>query len=535
MGTPSLLDDSHPDINETNTPSEASTPYLCGTCRFPVTWESKGVLCENCSVWYHICCQNIHSDDYSHLDSSSVVWYCLSCNTQNYTQVAFSCAANATNHNPYSTLDTSEDSADHSIDSLDERALPKYMSSPNPKSRPLHRPKWKPIRLINVNCQSIPSKIGAWKNLIDCTEPDIVVATETWLKPDIHNAELEMDEYAVYRRDRRNNIGGGVLIAVHKSINSTETNIETDDAELLWVKVVLKNQPDLLIAACYRPIVSDKTTIPALQRTIDSMNNKNMIISGDFNYPGFDWSKRELKAGCPYPSLHEEFQTFLEENSLTQLTTEPTRHENTLDLTLTNIPERINRSKVMPGISDHHVTYTELDMKIHRRQQAPRTLWLYKRANWEGFRLDMELKMKELADNDDLTVEEMWNGLKIAVTDGMAKFIPKKITRRKPRKPWVSAMLEQKLKKKKDLLRKSKKHGWKKVEERFQQLKKETQREFRREHNAYVEDLLRGDDTDTSAASKRFWTYVKHKRSDNAGIGTLRANSTLITNPKDKP
>ena len=120
--------------------------------------------------------------------------------------------------------------------------------------------------------------------------------------------------------------------------------------------------------------------------------------------------------------------------------------------------------------------------------------------------------IKDLADNDELTVEDMWNGLKIAVTDGMAKFIPKKITRQKPRKPWVSAMLEQKLKKKKDLLRKSKKHGWKKVEERFQQLKKETQREFKREHNAYVEDLLRGDDTDTSAARKRFWTYVKHKR-----------------------
>ena len=66
-----------------------------------------------------------------------------------------------------------------------------------------------------------------------------------------------------------------------------------------------------------------------LQWRIDNVNNTNMIISGDCNYPGFDWSKRELKAGCPYPSLYKEFRTFLEENSLTQLTTEPTRHENT--------------------------------------------------------------------------------------------------------------------------------------------------------------------------------------------------------------
>ena len=99
--------------------------------------------------------------------------------------------------------------------------------------------------------------------------------------------------------------------------------------------------------------------------------------------------------------------------------------------------------------------------------------------------------IKDLADDDELTVEDMWNGLWIAVTDGMAKFISKKTTKRKPRKPWVSAMLEQKLKKKKDLLRKSKKHGLKKVEQRFQQLKKKTQRVFSREHNACVEDLLR--------------------------------------------
>ena len=43
-----------------------------------------------------------------------------------------------------------------------------------------------------------------------------------------------------------------------------------------------------------------------------------------------------------------------------------------------------------------------------------------------------------------------------------------------------------------------------KVEEGSQELKNETQQEFRREHNAHVEDLLRADDIDTSAASKRF-------------------------------
>ena len=170
-------------------------------------------------------------------------------------------------------------------------------------------------------------------------------------------------------------------------------------------------------------------------------------------------------------------------------------------------------------------------LRIHRQKQ---TLWLYKRADWDGFRSEIDPIMQELAERDDLNTEEMWNTIKTAIINGMEKHIPRKTTRQKQRKPWVSASLERKLTKKKKLLRKSKKRGWQKVEERYQQLKKETQREFRREHNAYVETLLQGDDTDTTTTNKRFWTYVKHKRSDNAGIGTLRVNSTLITNPKEK-
>ena len=115
-------------------------------------------------------------------------------------------------------------------DSLDEDAKPKYESSPKSKKR--HRQTNKPLRLINVNCQSIPSKLGAWKNMIECSEPDIIVATETWLKPEIFTAKLELDDYNVYRRDRPSGVGG-VMIAVHNSISSTEVSEEINGAEFI--------------------------------------------------------------------------------------------------------------------------------------------------------------------------------------------------------------------------------------------------------------------------------------------------------------
>ena len=77
-------------------------------------------------------------------------------------------------------------------DPLDDNAMPKHESSP--KSKRKARQKDKPLRLINVNCQSLSSKIGAWKNMIECSEPDIIIATETWLKPEIYTAELELED-----------------------------------------------------------------------------------------------------------------------------------------------------------------------------------------------------------------------------------------------------------------------------------------------------------------------------------------------------
>ena len=99
---------------------------------------------------------------------------------------------------------------------------PNYLSCLcSKKQRKPSRQKGQPIRLINVNCQSISSKGGAWKNLLDSYKPDIIIATETWLHKGVGDAELEMENYQIYRRDRETGHGGGLLIAVCKSLDST--------------------------------------------------------------------------------------------------------------------------------------------------------------------------------------------------------------------------------------------------------------------------------------------------------------------------
>ena len=71
-------------------------------------------------------------------------------------------------------------------------------------------------------------------------------------------------------------------------------------------------------------------------------------------------------------SNHKELINLLNDNGLTQLVTKPTRLENTLDLMKTNNPTRVNRTKILPGISDHEVVLCELDITPKTNKQIKR-------------------------------------------------------------------------------------------------------------------------------------------------------------------
>ncbi|XP_033100275.1 uncharacterized protein LOC117103766 isoform X2 [Anneissia japonica] len=190
-----------------------STAYLCGTCKESVTWEDKGIMCEECETWYHIDCQNINDASYVRLGGSSVVWTCLVCDAPHFSSTLFD-LHDVESENRYSVL---EDLSLGSQSSLDF-GHPTAASSPTkPKPRSVIGPR--PLRIVNVNCQSLINKKAPFYNLLDSTKPDIIIATETWFNNSIGDAEYFSSQYSVYRKDR-NSTGGGVLVAVNSDFIS---------------------------------------------------------------------------------------------------------------------------------------------------------------------------------------------------------------------------------------------------------------------------------------------------------------------------
>lgn len=130
-------------------------------------------------------------------------------------------------------------------------------------------------------------------SVVDSSTADIVVLTETWLSSKIRNSEILdcQKRFNIYRHDREERNGGGVMIAVADNVQSFHVNI-VSDLELVWVGIHLKNKTYIL-GACYRPPSANATFISKLHDAINAVTirfpNAPIMLLGDFNYPSIDW------------------------------------------------------------------------------------------------------------------------------------------------------------------------------------------------------------------------------------------------------
>ena len=139
------------------------------------------------------------------------------CDNPNYHSLCYGSTAIQTN-NSFSLLDGQ-------MNASGEHNMPKPVHSSTPKQREktTRNELFTPLRILNVNCQSIKNKQHQIQNLVDSTKPDIVIATETWLDPTVTNSQIFPPNYNIYRKDRKGNkTGGGVLIAMNDKYLSSE-------------------------------------------------------------------------------------------------------------------------------------------------------------------------------------------------------------------------------------------------------------------------------------------------------------------------
>ena len=84
---------------------------------------------------------------------------------------------------------------------------------------------------------------------------NIICACETWLKDNISSSELLLDNYIIYRSDRKqdaeNNTQGGAMIAIRNSLASEQLNTDPPDCSLTCRLEI--NKLSFFISVFYNP------------------------------------------------------------------------------------------------------------------------------------------------------------------------------------------------------------------------------------------------------------------------------------------
>ena len=531
----------------------------CGICHKRCTWAQPAVQCDGCDVWYHTKCMSMKPEVYKAL--KNVSWYCTSCGLPNFSSGLFSSEYDTLSfdsmHNPFSILNsrscshTSIPTTPKTPQTPKNPKPTKTPKTPPPKQPPTHilastpksfsKGKYSEIdhnsnlSTLIINFQSLWNKRPELSHLAVESKADIIIGTESWLTPGDHkNSELMLDEYDIYRRDRPSR-GGGVLIAIKKTLCSEQIS-SSKDSETIFCKIKLKGKKPLIIGCVYRPPDYDLEQSRKIVSEIYSIMNRNkkavFWFGGDFNIPDINWKSQEIQGNQYLKDINSLFLEMSQDLGLSQIVDIPTRGTSILDLFFTNNPDFVKDCSLIAGLGDHEIVLVKTSLQPFRKKPVKRTIHLWTKvdeANIKKETKDLRKRfLEEFSPTDD--PNRMWNFYKKEVIKIIEKNVPSKTTSTKAHQPWITTETKRLIRKKNRWHKKVKLSGSGKDAKMYRKIKSETQRVCRRAHDKYVNDMFSAD-----SSNKKMWSYIKKIGQDLVGISDLKdEQNTLTSDPVKK-
>ena len=150
---------------------------------------------------------------------------------------------------------------------------------------------------------------------------------------------------------------------------------------------------------------------------------------------------------CKHPSFYRQITEVLNDSNRTQTVSLPTRDSNILYLFLTTNPTLVKRVSILPGISDHDIVQIQVNTSAKILFQKPRSISLYKKANWNGMKQSLEAYHQDMLESgkySSLNAVQLWSDLQSTLTSLTNIFIPLKLSSTRNNLPWVNQKQEKK-------------------------------------------------------------------------------------------
>ena len=229
------------------------------------------------------------------------------------------------------------------------------------------------LSIFHLNIQSIAPKMDIIRSEADAY--DVLIFTENWLKPDISDTTIHIENFSQpFRNDIRNRLGGDVLAYVRETITCKRRHdLEINALEAVWLELSVKSTK-VLVAGIYRPPNSNSAYMDLIKESVDRAYNANIvdiIIAGDFNL------NMALNSDNKITELVNEFH-------LSQLITESTHFTehsaSTIDLVLVRNTTNILQSHVLDPFIPDQVRY-HCPIVVYLKFTRPSTI-SFKRKIW---------------------------------------------------------------------------------------------------------------------------------------------------------
>ena len=228
--------------------------------------------------------------------------------------------------------------------------------------------------------------------------------------------------------------------------------------EFLWIEFRIKHR-DVLCGVCYRPPDNDSVSLANFFEYFQLVLDKIRQIRRRCCIGRFQCSLRLYKS-IRNSDVGEKLYSFLENNNLVQLITEPTRvtcHSLTiLASVITNCPGHSSTSETLspPSNCDHSVIFANMNIFAYRSRSYKRQVWNFNNVdttnvNGELLELDWISLCENIKDIDE--IYSRWYGYFRLIVE---KYIPlKTVTIRAKDKPWTDSKVHLSIKRRDHLLR----------------------------------------------------------------------------------
>lgn len=246
------------------------------------------------------------------------------------------------------------------------------------------------IKIIQWNCRGLWGKAPELPHI--CNNQDFILLSETMLSKEKH---INIPDMELYRKDRKDGMGGGVAIGIEKGITYHKIKMDQEifngeEFEIIGIKVKIKKETEIAIFSVYRPprfYTKEDQWNKLLQAIQETAGEREILIGGDLNAQSIEWSNHSN------PSGRQLIKTLLNKDLCIINTNTPTYMINSTgfsspDLTLVS-KNLATQSKWMSteetGGSDHFTIQITLFDKAIDNETEIRPRLVTRKINWELF------------------------------------------------------------------------------------------------------------------------------------------------------